>query len=143
LSNAGLGTCAKLGIEDLLSLSGFQLILGAYLISRIAKFLILPSFIRILTQDTSLPDRIFLISEMNAKMTKALNEAMEKLPTDPQFVKAALIAKQFLRLSPHIVQEMHDSLAIDHDQAQEILIKLQTACRQILAKQALDAIQST
>ena len=143
LSNAGLGTCAKLGVEDLFSLSGVQLLAGAYLISQIAKHFFIAPVINVLGRDGLVPHRTLLISNEYTILLKALNEAYDLPHNDPKSIEAAQIAKQFLRLSPHIAKELHDSLALDNDKAKELIIPLQTACRQIMAKQALENVPGT
>ena len=137
-ANAGLGTCAKLGVEDLFTLSGLQLLAGAYLVSQIAKRFLIAPVIIMLSQDNFLPQRTLLISEEYTKMLHALNNNLEKPHDDRAFIEAAEIARQFLRLSPLIAKELHQSLALDTDKAKELIIPLETACRQILAKQKLE-----
>lgn len=140
LSNADAGTCVKIGFEDLYSLSGVQLIAGAYLIAVLAKALLIQPVISMIATDSYQDSRLLLLSIEYKKMLDALNEVLSKSQDDPKFIEAAQVAKQFLRLLPSIEKEIHISLALDTDKVKALLLPLKTACRQILIQQQLKPV---
>ncbi len=135
LSQGSLGVCVKSGIEDLFSFSGLRLFVGAYLISIFANFIIFPAVAPLIV-DPLPQERLRLLAVEYGKMLKALHEVLDLPANDPKFIETAELAKLFLRLSPHIEQEIHKSAAMDTHEAQSIMLLLKNVCRQILVKQA-------
>jgi len=135
LSKQGLATCAKEGAADLVSYAGLPLIAGCYLAYRIAKGFFIAPIVSVLTRDAYQDTRMDLLAAEYKKILVALNVILDLPPGDPKFVQTAPLAKQFLRLLPHIENEIHKSLALDRQQAKDLLMPLQTACRHILVKQ--------
>ncbi len=135
LSEQGLATCAKEGAVDLVSYAGLPLLAGCYLAYRIAKGFFIAPIVSVLTKDAYQGTRIALLATEYKKILVALNEILDLPPEDPKFKATAQLAKQFLRLFPHIENEIHTSLGLDRPQAKHLLMHLQTACRHILVKQ--------
>lgn len=138
LSQGSLGACVKSGIEDLLSFSGLRLFVGAYLISSFANFIIFPA-VAPLIADPLPQERLRLLGVEYGKMLKALHKVLDLPADDPKFIETAELAKQFLRLSPRIEEELHRSVAMDTQEAKDVLQLLKNACQQILVKQAYPA----
>jgi hypothetical protein len=139
LSTQGFGICAKEGAADLVSYAGLPLIAGCYLAYRIAKGFFISPIVAVLIQDPYQATRMNLLDTEYKKILVSLNEILALPPEDPKFVHTAPLAKQFLRLSPHIENEIHQSLGLDRQQAKALLMPLQTACRHILVKHAYSA----
>lgn len=134
-SREGMGVCTQHGVQDFLSISGLPLMVGAYLISKIANSFIFESTLTMFTADTlSYGMRVQALVKEYGEMQKAVENQIEKPADDPEFIATAKLAQQFLRLSPHIERELHESLAIDKNQAKTIILPLQTICRQFVAK---------
>ncbi len=134
LENAGAGVCTKAGIRDLLSYSAIPMMCGAYLISDIVRIFVLGPLVKSLTRDVHQPTRMTLLKLEYTRMLTALQQVLDKPADDPQFKETVTIVEQFLRISPQIEKELHETLSLDRSQAQELLLPLRTACRQFLIK---------
>ncbi len=134
LSNAPFGTCSKEMIDALFSLSGIQLLIQAFLISQIVKHLWIQPILEIVAGDPFVEHRTKLLSKEYRNMLLALSEVLDQPRDDPKLMAVVSVAKKFLSLSPQIVKEMENSLALNIEQAKELILPLQIACRQILAK---------
>lgn len=134
LDHASVGVCAKTSVEDLFSYSAVPLLAGAYLVSQVAKVFIINPLFTNFARDPNQKIRFQFLSLEYTKMLTLLNIILDKPSDDPEFKKIVPIVEQFLRISPIIENELHSALSFDRDQAKELLIPLQTACRQILVK---------
>lgn len=142
LTHAHSGVCTKASIHDLMSYSAIPIMCGAYLLSGIASSILLDPLVRPLTRDIHQPTRIALITQEYTKMLIALQQVLDKPADDPQFKQIATIVEQFLRISPQIENELHDTLSLDRSQAQELLLPLQTVCRQFLIKHSHATVEA-
>lgn len=141
LESTDLGVCAQTTGQDLITYAGLPLLAGAYLISHFVKaFFIGPVLLNV--SQNSLDNHLVFkqLSDEYKKMLTALNLILDKPADDPKFIETAKLAKQFLRLSPEIEQELHNSLALDRAQAKELLLPIRVACRQFLIKASLNPI---
>jgi hypothetical protein len=134
LEHANAAVCIKSSVDDLLSYSAIPLLAGAYLVSQVAKTFIINPLCGSLAKDPHQPMRLKLLSLEYEKMLTALNVVLEKPAEDPQFKETIVLVEQFLRISPHLINELHGSLSLDKDQATALILPLQTACRQFLIK---------
>jgi len=139
LAHQSVGTCVKEGVADVLSYAGLPLIAGGYLVSRIAKKFFIAPVMSILAADHYQQMRIVLLNAEYQKMLFSLNQILDMPADDPKFIQTTQLAKQFLRMAPHIENEIHTSLGIDRLEAKSLLMPLQTACRQILIKHSHSA----
>ena len=139
LSTQGLGTCVYTGTADFLSVSGIQLFVGTYLISRIAKYSLVYPLANLFTADRRYFLRRDQCAQQYTEITNAINALLEKPSNDPLVLKTALTAKQFLRIAPYIEKELHTGFALDPEVAAEIVTPLKTACRHLLIHTAQKA----
>jgi hypothetical protein len=141
LAQNGVGTCAESAVQDLVTFSGLKLFVGAFLISQFASaFLIAPVLVP-LTNDPPpfIVERIRLLGLEYNKILIGLHGVLDLPAEDPKFIETALLAKQFIHLSPQIEQALHKTCALDPAFAEGVLLVLKTACRNILVKQSLAA----
>lgn len=136
LKSADLGTCAATTARDLFSYSSFQLLAGAYLVSRVAKLFVF-NMAAVTLMDISHPMRVAPLYLEYMKIQKALTDILDQPVENTKFQETALLAKQFLRIAPTIEKELHETLSIDRIVAKGLLIPLTTVCRQIDLKNSL------
>lgn len=153
--------CIQTAASDLMTLSAFQLILGAYIISKVANTLFWNPVINTCSRDSFINSalRYFILLSEFKMMGNALTEKWntpegtekEEAPTQeadkkkekPKPISRAElieIAKDFLKLQPYIEKELIASCAIDEKDVKEIVMPLTTACYHVLLNQVEDSL---